>query len=164
MCLTEGLDVGHETRRHTDWIYTDYGLGTGKLQEVFVRPLHQFVSLWFTFGGGTKLDIDLGVVQPTLSVLPPSSKELEQDSATVLCVASGGFPSSWSLGWRVGGSSSSSGVSHSVTQGSDGRYSWSSTLSLSADQWRKSRSVTCEATLSGQSPITQTLDPDLCSV
>uniref|UniRef100_A0A8P4KRH8 Ig-like domain-containing protein n=1 Tax=Dicentrarchus labrax TaxID=13489 RepID=A0A8P4KRH8_DICLA len=117
-----------------------------------------------TFGGGTKLIIDLGVVRPTLTVLPPSREELQKDSATLVCLASGGFPSTWSLGWKVGGSSSSSGVSHSLeVLGRDGHYSWSSTLSLSADQWRKAGSVSCEASLSGQSPVTQTLDPDRCS-
>uniref|UniRef100_A0AAZ1XG33 Ig-like domain-containing protein n=1 Tax=Oreochromis aureus TaxID=47969 RepID=A0AAZ1XG33_OREAU len=99
-----------------------------------------------------------GVVRPTLTVLP------HQSSGTLVCLASGGFPLNWKLGWKVGGTSTSSGVSNSLeAQGTDGRYSWSSTLSLSADQWRKAGSVTCEASLSGQSPVTQTLDPDHCS-
>ncbi|KAK2891997.1 hypothetical protein Q8A73_017662 [Channa argus] len=124
----------------------------------------RFVSLWWTFGGGTKLIVDLGVVRPTLTVLPPSRKELQQGSATVVCLASGGFPSAWSLGWKVGGSSSSSGVSHSpeLLEG-NGRYSRSSTLSLNAEQWRGAGSVSCEASLTGQSPVTQTLNPDHCS-
>ncbi|KAF7659878.1 hypothetical protein LDENG_00291800 [Lucifuga dentata] len=131
--------------------------------EVFVRPLNEFVSLWRTFGGGTKLVSDLGVVRPTLTVLPPSIEELQQGSATLVCGASGGFPSAWRLGWKVGDTSSSTGVSDSLeVLGRDGHYSWSSTLSLRADQWRKAGSVTCEASLSGQSPITQTLDPARC--
>uniref|UniRef100_G3P4H9 Ig-like domain-containing protein n=1 Tax=Gasterosteus aculeatus aculeatus TaxID=481459 RepID=G3P4H9_GASAC len=106
----------------------------------------------------------MGVVRPTLTVLPPSTEELQQGAATLVCLASGGFPSAWSLSWKLGGSSSSSGVSHSQEfLGRDGRYSWSSTLSLTADQWRKAGSVSCEAGLDGQSPVTQTLDPDRCS-
>uniref|UniRef100_A0A3Q2QU82 Ig-like domain-containing protein n=1 Tax=Fundulus heteroclitus TaxID=8078 RepID=A0A3Q2QU82_FUNHE len=119
----------------------------------------------WTFGGGTKLTVDLGVVRPTLTVLPPSKEEEEQQSSvTLVCLASGGFPSTWRLGWKVGGSSRSSGVSNSLeVLGRDGLYSWSSTLSLPADQWRKAGSVSCEANQSGQSPVTQSLDPARCS-
>uniref|UniRef100_A0A3Q0SKA7 Ig-like domain-containing protein n=1 Tax=Amphilophus citrinellus TaxID=61819 RepID=A0A3Q0SKA7_AMPCI len=106
----------------------------------------------------------VGVVRLTLTVLPPSKEEEKQSSATLVCLASGGFPSNWKLGWKVGGSSTSSGVSNSLeVLGTNGHYSWSSTLSLSADQWKKTGSVSCEASLSGQSPVTQTLDPDGCS-
>uniref|UniRef100_A0A668SGC3 Ig-like domain-containing protein n=1 Tax=Oreochromis aureus TaxID=47969 RepID=A0A668SGC3_OREAU len=120
-----------------------------------------FVSLWYTFGGRTKLIVDF---KPTLTVLPSSKEEENKSSATLVCLATGGFPSGWKLGWKVGGCSPSSGLSNSLeVLGTDGRYSWSSTLSLSADQWRKAGSVSCEASLSGQSPVTQTLEPDQCS-
>uniref|UniRef100_A0A8D0AVH4 Ig-like domain-containing protein n=1 Tax=Sander lucioperca TaxID=283035 RepID=A0A8D0AVH4_SANLU len=131
-----------------------------------IHVINSFVSLWLTFGGGTKLTVDSGpMVRPSVSLLPPSSEEeLQQGSATLVCLASGGFPSAWRLGWKVGGSSSSSGVSHSLeVLGGDAHYSWSSTLSLPADQWRKAGSVSCEASLNGQSPVTQSLDPDHCS-
>ncbi|TWW54914.1 hypothetical protein D4764_0016510 [Takifugu flavidus] len=95
--------------------------------------------------------------------LPPG--ELQQGSATLVCLASGGSPSQWKLSWKVGGGSSTTPASHSLeVLGSDGRFSWSSTLNLPADQWKKVDSVTCEASLSGQSSVTQTLDPHSCSV
>ncbi|KAJ3582782.1 hypothetical protein NHX12_000245 [Muraenolepis orangiensis] len=75
-----------------------------------------------------------------------------------------GFPSDWKLGWKVGGSSRSAGVSDSPgVLGKDGTYSRSSALTLPADQWKKAGSVSCEASRSGQTPVTQTLNPDQCS-
>ncbi|XP_037551247.1 immunoglobulin kappa light chain-like [Nematolebias whitei] len=130
----------------------------------YCQAVHEINSVWTrTFGGGTKLIVDLGVVQPTLTVLPPS-KEQQQSSVTLVCLAQGGFPSTWRLGWKVGGSSRSSGVSNSLeVLGRDGLYSWSSTLSLPAEQWREAGSVSCEANQDGRSPVTQSLDPDSCS-
>ncbi|KAI4787075.1 hypothetical protein KUCAC02_036698 [Chaenocephalus aceratus] len=136
--------------------------------EVSVRRLNDFVSLWNTFGGGTRLDVGSDV-RPTLTVLPPSAEELQQGKATLMCLANKGFPSDWSLAWKVDGSSSSSSSSsweESRSPGvleKDAHYSWSSTLRLSADQWRKVVSVTCEATQGSQTPLSETLRRDQCS-
>ncbi|XP_044224232.1 immunoglobulin lambda-1 light chain-like [Thunnus albacares] len=135
---------------------------------VYYCRLNEFVSLWWTFGGGTRLDVGSDV-RPTLTVLPPSSEELQQGKATLICLANKGFPSDWSLAWKVDGSSSSSSSSSGEESRSpgvlqkDGRYSWSSTLRLPADQWRKVGSVTCEATQGSQTPVSETLRRDQCS-
>ncbi|MEQ2214961.1 hypothetical protein XENOCAPTIV_024758 [Xenoophorus captivus] len=99
-------------------------------------------------------------------VVPPSSEELLQGKATFMCLANKGFPSGWSLTWKVDGRSSSSSWEQSRSPGvvqKDGLYRWSSTLRLPADQWRKVGSVTCEATQGSQTPVTETLRRDQCS-
>uniref|UniRef100_A0A3P8ST29 Ig-like domain-containing protein n=1 Tax=Amphiprion percula TaxID=161767 RepID=A0A3P8ST29_AMPPE len=122
----------------------------------------------WTFGGGTRLEVNLGDVRPSLTVLPPSREELQQGKATLMCLANKGFPSDWSLSWKVDGSSSSSSSSWEESRSpgvlqEDGLYSWSSTLRLPADQWRKVGSVSCEATQGSQTPLSETLRRDQCS-
>ncbi|XP_073787930.1 uncharacterized protein [Danio rerio] len=100
------------------------------MQEVFVQLMIGFVSLWWTFGGGTRLSVGTAA-RPTVAVLWPSRNELQKGQATVLCVASKGFPSDWTLSWKVDDSSRSSGVNVSPSElQEDGLYSWSSSLSL----------------------------------
>ncbi|KAK2920711.1 hypothetical protein Q8A73_000196 [Channa argus] len=79
-----------------------------------------------------------------------------------MCLANKGFPSDWSLSWKVDSSSSISWEESRspVVLEKDGRYSWSSTLRLPADQWGKVDSVTCEATQGSQSSLKQTLRRD----
>ncbi|KAK2870419.1 hypothetical protein Q8A67_024811 [Cirrhinus molitorella] len=133
------------------------------VQEV---PLLSFtfdvVSLWRTFGSGTKLDVG-SVTRPKVSVLLPSSAEISsKKTATLVCVANKGFPSDWSLSWKVDGSSRSQESSAGLLE-KDGLYSWSSSLTLSEQEWMKSVSVSCEATRSGQPALTGHVTRHQCS-
>uniref|UniRef100_A0A3B3ZXL5 Ig-like domain-containing protein n=1 Tax=Periophthalmus magnuspinnatus TaxID=409849 RepID=A0A3B3ZXL5_9GOBI len=58
--------------------------------------------MWWTFGGGTRLDLN-GRVEPSLWVLPPSREELAQGKAILMCLADKGFPSDWRVSWKVSG-------------------------------------------------------------
>ncbi|RXN37034.1 immunoglobulin light [Labeo rohita] len=122
----------------------------------------KFVSLWVTFGSGTKLDVG-SVTRPKVSVLPPSSAEISsKKTATLVCVANKGFPSDWSLSWKVDGSSRSQESSAGLLE-KDGLYSWSSSLTLSEQEWMESVSVSCEATRSGQPALTGHVTRHQCS-
>uniref|UniRef100_A0A3B3Q6H5 Ig-like domain-containing protein n=1 Tax=Paramormyrops kingsleyae TaxID=1676925 RepID=A0A3B3Q6H5_9TELE len=100
---------------------------------------------------------------PILTVLPPSSVEVSsKNTATLMCLANKGFPFDWKLSWKVDGNSKYSETSRGLLQ-KDGLYSWSSSLSLTVDEWKKAGSVVCEAHQGCQAPVTQTLKTTNCS-
>ena len=100
---------------------------------------------------------------PTLTVLPPSSEELSSKStATLMCLANKGFPSDLTISWKVDGNQKSQETKKGLLD-KDGLYSWSSTLTLTAQEWTKALQVTCEAQQSSQPLVTRTLIRDQCS-
>uniref|UniRef100_A0A674DGG5 Ig-like domain-containing protein n=1 Tax=Salmo trutta TaxID=8032 RepID=A0A674DGG5_SALTR len=137
-------------------------LSLPNLQDVFVRAVIGIVSLWYTFGSGTRLDVGSNSA-PTLTVLPPSSEELSSTTtATLTCLANKGFPSDWTMSWKVDGTSQKQEASPGVLE-KDGLYSWSSTLTLTGQEWTKAGEVTCEAQQKSQTPVTKTLRKADCS-
>uniref|UniRef100_A0A3B3QB09 Immunoglobulin light iota constant 1, s1 n=1 Tax=Paramormyrops kingsleyae TaxID=1676925 RepID=A0A3B3QB09_9TELE len=98
------------------------------------------------------------------SMLPPSGQELSSKrTASLVCLANGGFPSSWALSWKVDGASRGSSVASSTgLLQSGGLYGWSSTLTLTEQEWSSAKEVTCEATEGGQSAIPKTLRKSDC--
>ncbi|XP_073669375.1 uncharacterized protein [Paramisgurnus dabryanus] len=106
-----------------------------------------------------------GNSRPKVSVLPPSSEEIStKQTATLMCVANKGFPSDWSLNWKVDGISSRSQYSSVALLEKDGLYSWSSSLTLSEQEWSSVISVSCELTQKDQrDKVTGELRRDQCS-
>uniref|UniRef100_A0A671RBM5 Ig-like domain-containing protein n=1 Tax=Sinocyclocheilus anshuiensis TaxID=1608454 RepID=A0A671RBM5_9TELE len=101
-----------------------------------------------------------GVTRPKVSVLPPSSAEISsKKTATLVCVASKGFPSDWSLSWKVDGSSRSQ---ESSAGERDGRYSRSSVLSLSKARWEDGERFVCRVTHDGADHETSFLKSSEC--
>ncbi|KPP60036.1 hypothetical protein Z043_121995, partial [Scleropages formosus] len=104
---------------------------------------------------------------PTLTVLPPSSEEISKGSnAKVTCLANNGYPSGWTLSWKVDNKNAeASAVANSAgLLQQDGKYSWSSTLTLSTTEWNKGVPVTCEATFGSHTPVKGMLKSSDCSL
>uniref|UniRef100_A0A8C9WFM9 Ig-like domain-containing protein n=1 Tax=Scleropages formosus TaxID=113540 RepID=A0A8C9WFM9_SCLFO len=119
------------------------------------------------FSGGSGVRVPLGVpcnAAPVLTVLPPSSQEVSgKNKATLTCLANKGFPSDWKLEWTVDGRTKPGDASRGLLD-KDGKYSWSSTLTLPADEWTKAGTVVCKATQGSQTPVLETMKRADCPV
>ncbi|CDQ71759.1 unnamed protein product [Oncorhynchus mykiss] len=101
-------------------------------------------SPWWTFGSGTKLVLKTGPsVRPTVSLLPPSSEQLSGGSATLACLLSGYSPQGAMVSWEVDGAEVKKGVLTTTEEEKGGRYSRSSTLTLSKARWEEGEVYTC---------------------
>uniref|UniRef100_A0AAY4AYH9 Ig-like domain-containing protein n=1 Tax=Denticeps clupeoides TaxID=299321 RepID=A0AAY4AYH9_9TELE len=127
--------------------------------QVFVRPEVGTVPLWFTFGGGTSLNVGTRT-RPTVTILSPTRDELSTQHS-LLCLANRGFPSDWTLSWTVDGSSRTGAFSPGVME-KDGLYSWSSSLTLTAEEWSSAKEVSCQASHSSVLPVTAALGTADC--
>ncbi|KAL1276964.1 hypothetical protein QQF64_023637 [Cirrhinus molitorella] len=86
-----------------------------------------------------------GITHPKVSILLPSSAEISSEkTVTLVCAANKGFLSDWSLSWKVDRSSRSQESSAGLLE-KDGLYSWSSSLTLSEQEWMESVSVSCKS-------------------
>ncbi|XP_020834472.1 LOW QUALITY PROTEIN: immunoglobulin lambda-like polypeptide 1 [Phascolarctos cinereus] len=103
------------------------------------------------FGSGTSLTIlSQPKVTPTIHVFAPSQDELATNKATLVCLMSGFYPRTVEVAWTKDGSPVSQGVETTPSSRQSDKYSASSYLSVSADQWLSANTFTCKVTHDGK--------------
>ncbi|NXJ21199.1 IGL1 protein, partial [Dicrurus megarhynchus] len=85
------------------------------------------------------------VVSPTVHLFAPSSEEMSQGKATLVCLMEDFYPSTVTVEWVADGKTISNGVVTSPSQRqSNNQYMASSYLSLDASTWQSYNSVSCK--------------------
>ncbi|XP_039467481.1 immunoglobulin lambda-1 light chain-like isoform X1 [Oreochromis aureus] len=105
----------------------------------------------FVFGQGTKLTVtSSSLPPPVLTVFPPSSAELQSNTASLVCLSSQSV-SFADVSWLAGGSPVSSGISTSTAvQRPDQTYQISSSLTIQTSDWNMDKVYTCKVSLGSQ--------------
>ncbi|XP_039466801.1 immunoglobulin lambda-1 light chain-like [Oreochromis aureus] len=103
------------------------------------------------FGQGTKLILTTSSLPPpVLTVFPPSSAELQSNTASLVCLSSQSMPFA-DVSWLAGGSPVSSGISTSTAvQRPDQTYQISSSLTIQTSDWNMDKVYTCKVSLGSQ--------------
>ncbi|XP_039467017.1 immunoglobulin lambda-1 light chain-like isoform X1 [Oreochromis aureus] len=105
----------------------------------------------FAFGQGTKLIVTgSSLPPPVLTVFPPSSAELQANTASLVCLSSQSVPFA-DVSWLAGGSPVSSEISTSTAvQRPDQTYQISSSLTIQTSDWNMDKVYTCKVSLGSQ--------------
>lgn len=101
------------------------------------------------------------MVRPSVSLLPPSSEQLSGGSAMLACLLTGYSPQGAVVSWDVDGTEVTEGVLTSSEQEKSGRFSSSSTLTLSREHWETGELYSCRVLHHGHSQ-TQSLTRSQC--
>ncbi|XP_041533720.1 immunoglobulin lambda-1 light chain-like isoform X5 [Microtus oregoni] len=122
-----------------------------------------YSSGYSVFGGGTQLTV-LGQPKssPKITVFPPSPEELQTNKATLVCLINDFSPRTITVAWAADGVPITQGVQTTKSTKENKNYMASSYLSLTADQWRSYKSVSCKVSHEGD-VLEQSLSPAQCS-
>ncbi|XP_053850038.1 immunoglobulin lambda-1 light chain-like [Vidua macroura] len=104
------------------------------------------------FGAGTMLTVEgQPQVAPTVHLFAPSTEELSEGKATLVCLVENFYPKDVTVEWVADGSTITNGVVTSpaqqqsnAQQQSSTRYIASSYLSLTPTEWQSHNSVSCK--------------------
>uniref|UniRef100_K9IZ41 Putative secreted mucin n=1 Tax=Desmodus rotundus TaxID=9430 RepID=K9IZ41_DESRO len=116
------------------------------------------------FGGGTQVTV-LGQPKsaPTVTLFPPSTEELSNNKATLVCLMSDFYPGAVTVAWKENGSPVSQGVETTKpSKQSNNKYVASSYLSMSASKWKSASQYSCHVT-HDVSTVEKTVVPSECS-
>nr|3J70_B Chain B, monoclonal antibody 17b heavy chain [Homo sapiens]3J70_N Chain N, monoclonal antibody 17b heavy chain [Homo sapiens]3J70_S Chain S, monoclonal antibody 17b heavy chain [Homo sapiens] len=139
---------------------TDFSLTINSLQpEDFATYYCQQANSFFTFGGGTKVEIKRTVAAPSVFIFPPSDEQLKSGTASVVCLLNNFYPREAKVQWKVDNALQSGNSQESVTEqdSKDSTYSLSSTLTLSKADYEK-KLYACEVTQGLSSPVTKSFN------
>nr|7RXJ_B Chain B, Fab236 light chain [Homo sapiens]7RXJ_L Chain L, Fab236 light chain [Homo sapiens] len=118
----------------------------------------------YVFGTGTRVAVlSQPKANPTVTLFPPSSEELQANKATLVCLISDFYPGAVTVAWKADGSPVKAGVETTKpSKQSNNKYAASSYLSLTPEQWKSHRSYSCQVTHEG-STVEKTVAPTECS-
>nr|8TEA_I Chain I, CS3pt1p4_C1L Fab light chain [Homo sapiens] len=121
-------------------------------------------AFFYVFGTGTMVTVlRQPKANPTVTLFPPSSEELQANKATLVCLISDFYPGAVTVAWKADSSPVKAGVETTTpSKQSNNKYAASSYLSLTPEQWKSHRSYSCQVTHEG-STVEKTVAPTECS-